>query len=160
LDVLDYLHEHGMVHGSIKPANIMAAGDELKLSSDGILPMGNSEEPAESRSMYDAPERVKGAILPSGDIWSLGIVLVEALTNRLPAPDRRDEQGPKLPEDIPQPFGDIAAHCLISDPDAGGQPPRSESAWTKREQRLNKMYRRKRYLRLQKGKELMRRQLR
>lgn len=116
LDVLDYLRGHGMVHGSIKPANIMAAGDKLKLSSDGIRPVGNSEEPAESRSMYDAPERVKGAILPSGDIWSLGTVLVEALTNRLPARDRTDEQGPKLPEDIPQPFGDIAAHCLNSDP--------------------------------------------
>jgi TonB family protein len=116
LDVLDYLHGHGMVHGSIKPANIMAAGDELKLSSDRIHPVGNSEEPAESRSMYDAPERVKGAILPSGDIWSLGTVLVEALTNRVPARDRTDEQGPKLPEDIPQPFGDIAAHCLNSDP--------------------------------------------
>jgi len=54
--------------------------------------------------------------LPSGDIWSLGTVLVEALTNRLPARDRTDEQDPKLPGDIPQPFGDIAAHCLNSDP--------------------------------------------
>ena len=116
LDVLDYLHGHGMVHGSIKPSNIMAAGDELKLSSDGIRPVGSSEEPAESRSMYAAPERVKGATLPSGDIWSLGTVLVEALTNRLPVLDRTDEKDPRLPEDIPQPFGDIAAHCLNSDP--------------------------------------------
>jgi len=116
LDALDYLHGHGMVHGSIKPSNIMAAGDELKLSSDGIRPVGSSEEPAESRSMYAAPERVKGATLPSGDIWSLGTVLVEALTNRLPVLDRTDEKDPRLPEDIPQPFGDIAAHCLNSDP--------------------------------------------
>ena len=54
--------------------------------------------------------------MPSGDIWSLGTVLVEALTNRLPARDRTDEQDPKLPGDIPQPFGDIASHCLNSDP--------------------------------------------
>jgi TonB family protein len=116
LDVLDYLHGHGMVHGNIKPANIMAAGDELKLSSDGIRHVGNSEEPTESRSIYDAPERAKGAISPSGDIWSLGIVLVESLTNRLPTREGMDGTDPKLPENIPQPFDDIARHCLSSDP--------------------------------------------
>src|SRR6516162_9847794 len=116
LDVLDYLHGHGLVHGSIKPANIIAGGDELKLSSDGIRPVGNSEEPAESRSMYAAPERVKGTILPSGDIWSLGTVLVEALTNRLPVRDGMDEKDARLPQGIPPRFGDIAAHCLNSDP--------------------------------------------
>ena len=116
LDVLDYLHGHGMVHGNIKPANIMAAGDELKLSSDGIRHVGNSEEPTESRSIYDAPERAKGAIAPSGDIWSLGIVLVESLTNRLPTREGTDETDPRLPENIPQPFDDIARYCLSSDP--------------------------------------------
>ena len=116
MDVLDYLHGHGMVHGNIKPANIMAAGDELKLSSDGIRYVGNTEEPTESRTIYDAPETARGAISPSGDIWSLGIVLVESLTNRLPTREGTDETAPKLPENIPQPFDDVARHCLSSDP--------------------------------------------
>ena len=116
LDVLTYLHGRGMVHGKIKPANIMAVGNELKLSSDGIRPAGNSEAPIESRSAYDAPETAKGAISPSGDVWSLGTVLAEALTNRLPTRDRRDENDPALPQNIPPPFDDIAEHCLSSDP--------------------------------------------
>ena len=116
LDALNYLHGHGMVHGNIKPANIMAVGDELKLSSDGIRPMGESEESTESDNAYAAPENARAAISPSGDIWSLGMTLVEALTNRLPAWDRTKENDPELPENIPQPFDDIAKHCLSWDP--------------------------------------------
>lgn len=116
LDALNYLHGHGMVHGNLKPANIMAVGDELKLSSDGIRPVGKSTESAENENVHDAPEKAKGVISPSGDIWSLGTTLVEALTNHLPTQDRTGENDPKLPENIPEPFNDIAKHCLIWDP--------------------------------------------
>jgi eukaryotic-like serine/threonine-protein kinase len=116
LDALDYLLGQGMVHGNIKPANIMAVGDELKLSSDGICPMGESKEFTESGNAYDAPENARGAISPSSDIWSLGMTLVEALTNRLPTWDRTKKNDPELPENIPQPFDDIAKHCLSWDP--------------------------------------------
>ena len=117
LEALNYLHGHGMVHGNIKPANIMAVGDELKLSSDGIRLMGEPEESTDSDNAYAAPENARGgAIAPSGDIWSLGITLVEALTNRLPVADTTGENDPALPEDIPSPFDDIVTHCLRWDP--------------------------------------------
>src|SRR5271169_1577108 len=116
LDALNHLHGNGLVHGNIKPANIMAVGDELKLSSDGIRPMGESEASTEKGNAYDAPENARGAISPSSDIWSLGMTLVEALTNRLPAWDRTKEDDPELPENIPHPFDDIAKHCLSWDP--------------------------------------------
>jgi TonB family protein len=116
LDVLDHLHGQGKVHGSIKPANIMAVSDELKLSSDGIRPTGESGETFEERNPYDAPENASGARLPRSDIWSLGMTLVETLTNRLPKWDRTTENDPELPENIPPPFDEIAQHCLRWDP--------------------------------------------
>ena len=116
LDALNYLHEHGLVHGNIKPANIMAVSDELKLSSDGIRPTGESEESSGNGKAYDAPENTSGAISPSSDIWSLGVTLVEVLTNRLPTWNRTAANDPELPENIPQPFDDIAKHCLRCNP--------------------------------------------
>lgn len=116
LDALNYLHGQGIVHGNIKPANIMAVGDELKLSSDAVRPVGKSQGSGGTGNAYDAPEIATGAISPSADIWSLGMTLVQALTQHLPLWDRGDRNDPKLPEDLPQPFDDIAKHCVSRDP--------------------------------------------
>src|SRR5664279_6432728 len=91
-------------------------GDQLKLSSDGVRPVGKSQGSVGPGNQYDAPEVATGAVSPSADIWSLGMTLVEALTGHLPAWDRGDENDPKLPEYIPRPFNDIAKHCVSRDP--------------------------------------------
>src|SRR5262249_12278756 len=36
LDALAYVHRQGFVHGRLKPANVLAVNDQLKLSSDGL----------------------------------------------------------------------------------------------------------------------------
>jgi serine/threonine protein kinase len=41
LDVLQYLHANGFAHGRLKPPNIMAFGDQLKVSSDNLIPGGD-----------------------------------------------------------------------------------------------------------------------
>src|SRR5215469_10062500 len=46
VDALGFIHRRGFVHGHIKPANIMAVGEELKLSSDGICRLGEDIEAA------------------------------------------------------------------------------------------------------------------
>jgi TonB family protein len=104
LAALDYIHRQGFVHGHLKPSNIMAANDQVKISSDGLCRLGATC--ADPPSPYDSPER--GNTI-AGDIWSLGMVLVEVLTRRLP-------QGGLVPSGLPDPFGAIALHCLDRNP--------------------------------------------
>jgi TonB family protein len=116
LDALAYVHGKGFVHGHIKPANIMAVDDQVKVSSDGLCVVG---EPSGSRgklSVYDPPEAASRGNSPAGDVWSLGMTLVEALTQHLPVWGGTEQEEPVLPETIPAPFLDIARHCLRRDP--------------------------------------------
>jgi TonB family protein len=114
LEALAYLHAKGFVHGHVKPANVMAAGDQLKLSSDGIRAFG-ARPPASEISNFGAPELSQGDVSASADIWGLGTLLVMALTQHTPAWDARREE-PLLPENLPAPFDEIARHCLRRDP--------------------------------------------
>jgi len=132
LDVLGYVHARGLVHGHIKPANIMAIGDELKLSSDSLLRAGesagssaiSSQSPVADANLYDPPENAPGFVppgkgaSPAGDVWSLGMTLVEVLTQHLPARDAAGQGNDlPLPAELPEPFLDIARHSLVQKPE-------------------------------------------
>jgi TonB family protein len=112
LDVLSYLHGRGLVHGHLKPANVLASGDQLKLSSDGLLVRGEAIEPPERQSVYDPPEMASGKISPAGDVWSLGMTLSTALTQHPPAGNDQPQTDAKVPVDLPAPFFDIVRGCL------------------------------------------------
>lgn len=116
LDALAYIHSKGFVHGHLKPSNIMAAGDELKISSDGFQRAGEPSSGAGKASEYDPPEAARGVISPAGDVWSLGMTLVEVLTQHLPEWKQSQPGDPVLPDAVPEPFLDIVRHCLIRDP--------------------------------------------
>jgi TonB family protein len=116
LDALLYLHRQGLVHGQLKPANIFAIGDQLKLSVDAVGPSG--EAVVTKLSVYDPAEVAMGGASPAGDIWSLGMTLVEVLTQRLPLVDGIDQREPLVPETLPEPFLGIARHSLQRDPGA------------------------------------------
>ncbi|MGH9539309.1 MAG: TonB family protein [Terriglobales bacterium] len=112
LDALAFIHGKSLVHGRLKPSNIMAAQDQLKLSSDSLVRSGDPIG-ALRPSPYDAPEMASGKITPASDSWSLGMTLMEALTQRLPT---RDGMTEPMPETVPAPFMGIAHCCLRRDP--------------------------------------------
>lgn len=113
MDALEYLHGKGLVHGHVKPSNIMANDDVLKLTADHLLRAGTVSG-ASAKGSYAAPETARGVATPAADIWSLGATLVEVLTQKSPA---RGTDGELLiPGEIPVPFAEIARECLRVDP--------------------------------------------
>jgi TonB family protein len=116
LEGLAYLHGKRLVHGHIRPGNIMAIDDRLKISSDGICEVGELSASRDEPSMWDAPEVAGAGKSPAGDVWSLGVTLVEVLTQHIPRWERADQEEPVLPETLPAPFVDIVRDCLRRDP--------------------------------------------
>ena len=115
LEALAYVHGQDFVHGHIKPANIMAVDDQLEISTDGLCLMDGSKYSLRKASVYDAPEIAVGVISPAADIWSLGMTLVEALTQRLPVWEGSEDGEPVLPETLPAPFSELVRRCLQRD---------------------------------------------
>ena len=117
LDALAYIHAKGFAHGHIRPTNVMAVGNEIKVSSDGLCGAGESSRVLGPPSIYAAPEIGNGGgVSPASDVWSLGMTLVEALTQHPPARLGTGQAELVLPQTLPGPFLDIASHCLRRDP--------------------------------------------
>lgn len=116
LDALSYLHTNGFVHGHVKPSNILVSSGELKLSADDFLVAPGVPRPVQKPGAYDAPEVANGMLTAAADTWSVGMTLVEALTQNSPAPGRYLEGDPVVPRSLPQPFYEIVRECLRSNP--------------------------------------------
>lgn len=122
LDCLGFLHGGGFVHGHLRPGNIMAANNQLKLSSDGIRQAGEAYTSGRKRTGYEPPEAETATLSASADVWALGITLVEILTQRMP--DWKTSAGePVVPAALPEPFREIARNCLKRDPNARWTAP-------------------------------------
>jgi eukaryotic-like serine/threonine-protein kinase len=90
-DALDAAHQAGLVHRDIKPANILLAGEgRVKVADFGIAKAVAESDLTQPGLMvgtakYVAPEQVEGAPVDARtDIYSLGVVLYEALCGRPP----------------------------------------------------------------------------
>jgi TonB family protein len=116
LDALNYLHSKGFVQGRITPSNVMAVSEELKLAADHVASSAEINVAAKRHDVYDAPESAAGIVSPAGDMWSLGITLVTALTQSVPLSGEVSQRDAISPGKVPEPFRGIVRECLQMDP--------------------------------------------
>ena len=135
---LAVLHAQGVVHRDVKPANILVprtaatstTSVAAKLTDFGIAQLVDGARLTGPESIlgtaaYLSPEQVRGAApRPSSDVYSLGLVLLEALTGRraFPGPAAeaamaRLQRPPALPEDASPALADLLSRMTALDPD-------------------------------------------
>jgi TonB family protein len=117
LAALTYLHAQGQAHTRLKPGNILASGDQLKLSSDAMCELGGKLSAGRAYTVHEAPELAGGAAVSTAtDVWSLGVTLVEALTQRTPVSANHTRAELQLMETLPAPFAEMARRSVVPDP--------------------------------------------
>ncbi|MGA7857889.1 MAG: TonB family protein [Terracidiphilus sp.] len=117
LDALSYLHEMGFIHGHVKPSNILLAANQVKLSGDDFFVTDGVAKRAWKPSAYDAPEVASGTLSETVDSWSVGISLVEAMTQHLPTREAEALDEPVVPDSLPTPFYEVVRECFRIEPD-------------------------------------------
>lgn len=89
---IGFAHRARIVHADIKPQNILlTSNDDVKITDFGIAQALSDTQPAQRQSVvwgsphYFAPEQARGEKpTAASDVYSIGIVMFEMLTGRLP----------------------------------------------------------------------------
>jgi beta-lactam-binding protein with PASTA domain/predicted Ser/Thr protein kinase len=90
LEAAGFAHRNGIVHRDFKPQNVIVdSGGHVSVTDFGIARAGVSEITQTGSVMgtahYLSPEQAQGIeVTPSSDLYSIGVILYEALTGKVP----------------------------------------------------------------------------
>lgn len=93
LTALDFLHRRGILHGDLKPSNMLVHDGQLKLLDFGLvrqvdLPEATPSEPGFTGTVpYGAPELfLNKNATPASDLYTAGLLIIEILSGQYPFP--------------------------------------------------------------------------
>ncbi|KEP50180.1 tyrosine kinase catalytic domain protein [Rhizoctonia solani 123E] len=97
---LVYLHDNDIVHGDLKGANVLVSKDGTAMLADfgnatmlyTSLQFAQSSTSITSTPRWTAPEILEGLTrhTEAGDVYSLGMTILETFTSKVPFPDKVD----------------------------------------------------------------------
>lgn len=116
LEGLEHLHSNGIIHRDLKPANILLHNNTPRLADFGISRIASGDSQSQTiagTSRYMAPEAFDGKRNVQTDIWSVGVILYQLLTGKLPFPqkDTTELLGAIVMRE-PEPMPDSVSHEL------------------------------------------------
>jgi eukaryotic-like serine/threonine-protein kinase len=122
---LDYAHQAGVCHGSLKPGNILLADDgTVKVADFSIARAATDDDPGRTGEVLGldghlAPEVVRGEEADGrADVYGLGACLYEMLTGRPPGADPATTIPPRaLRAGVPRDLDTIVRQAMATDPD-------------------------------------------
>jgi eukaryotic-like serine/threonine-protein kinase len=121
---LDYAHQAGVCHGSLKPGNILLADDgTVKVADFSIARAASDDDPGRTGEVlgangYLAPEVARGDDADGrADVYGLGACLYQMLTGRPPGADPSTTVPPRaLRAGVPRDLDAIVRQAMATDP--------------------------------------------